>query len=87
MPTFTSTTPLPKFYYYALAIGEPLGMFAGALFAIGFPQSFYNAYLPSSYGSALGIDDGGRGRLVASGMGSCASCPLPVFLLVVSRRD
>lgn len=58
--------PLPPFYFLAFAWLEPLGMFAGAVFAGLFPYQFYNAYLPGNE------KRGGESvKLVAAGMGSC----------------
>ncbi|CDZ96319.1 hypothetical protein [Phaffia rhodozyma] len=86
---FPRASPLPKPYYYALAIGEPLGMLGAGAYAIFFPNRFFEWFLrPEDAGVLAGslVSGGGggpRGILVAGGMGSCmAILGLLSFLVI-----
>jgi hypothetical protein len=80
---FTHTTPMPAFYYYVFAKVEPLVTILGAIYALGWPETYSDASMSFVDVMLLGEKGGGpRGVLVTRALGSCTyRCRLSCALL------
>lgn len=67
--------PYPSTYALIFGVLEPLGLFAGAAFALLFPNGFHQAFLGHGWlGDAIKRHEaqaGHKSLLVAAGFGSC----------------